>query len=198
MRTYQDQMTIVGPLWSAVGLHKGITMHDSPQRLLLLACTATKRPDLGPLPALQRYDGPSFRTLRKWRTLNPRDAERLDVLILSARLGLINVAAPIEHYDQRMTRQQAVALQPAVSAALQQFFALRSPYAATLFHLGQDYIPALVPDLDQQIDSIQRAERVRAWLTSITESKFGILSLTEGGIGRRLGQLKGWLENPRN
>ncbi len=97
-----------------------------------------------------------------------------------------------------MTQQQAVALQPAVSAALQQFLASRSPYAATLLHLGQGYLPALVPDLDNMMDSVQRAGRVRAWLTSVAESKFGILSLTEGGIGRRLGQLKGWLETPRN
>ncbi len=90
-------------------------MHDPPHRLLILACTATKRPDLGPLPALQRYDGPSFRTVRRWRTLNPCDAERLDILILSARLGLITADAPIEDYDQRMTQRQAVALQPAVS-----------------------------------------------------------------------------------
>jgi hypothetical protein len=105
---------------------------------------------------------------------------------------------PIEDYDQRMTHQQAVALQPAVSAVLQQFLASRSPYAATLIHLGQAYLPALVPGLDQKIDSVQRAERVCAWLTNITGAKLGILSLTEGGIGRRLGQLKGWLENPRN
>jgi Family of unknown function (DUF6884) len=178
--------------------HKGITMPDSPQCLLLLACTATKRPDPSPLPALQRYDGPSFRTLRKWRTVYPGGAKQLDILILSARLGLIAADALIENYDQRMTQQQAVALQPAVSAALQQFLALRSPYAATLIHLGQGYLSALVPGLDQKIDSVQRAERVCAWLTNITGAKLGILSLTGGGIGRRLSQLKGWLENPRN
>jgi hypothetical protein len=105
---------------------------------------------------------------------------------------------PIEQYDQRMTQQRAVALQPAVSAVLQQFLALRSPYATTLIHLGQGYLPALVPNLGEQLASIQRAERVCAWLTNITGAKLGILSLTEGGIGRRLGQLKAWLGNPRN
>jgi Family of unknown function (DUF6884) len=178
--------------------HKEITMPNPPHRLLVLACTATKRPDLSPLPALQRYDGPSFRTLRRWRTLNPHDAERLDVLILSARLGLIAADALIEDYDQRMTQQQAVALQPAVSAALQQFLALRSPYAATLLHLGQGYLSALVPDLDNRMDSVQRADMVRAWLTGVAGPKLGILSLTEGGIGRRLGQLKSWLETTRD
>jgi hypothetical protein len=169
-------------------------MHDPPHRLLVLACTATKRHDRGPLPALQRYDGPSFRTLRRWRMLHPGNAEQLDVLILSARMGLITADTPIEGYDQRMTPRQAVALQPAVSAALQQFFALRSPYSATLIHLGQDYLPALAPDLGNGPDAAERARQVHTRLATIAGVQPGIVTLTAGGIGARLGQIKRWLE----
>jgi hypothetical protein len=172
-------------------------MHDPPHRLLILACTATKRHDLGQLPALRRYDGPSFRTVRRWRILHPYDAERLGIIILSARLGLITADAPIEDYDQRMTQRQAVALQPAVSAALHQFFALHSPYAATLIHLGQDYLPALVPDLDNRLDAAERARHVHTQLATIAGVQPGIVTLTAGGIGMRLGQIKRWLEDPR-
>ena len=173
-------------------------MHDPPHRLLILACTATKRHDLAPLPALQRYDGPSFRTVRRWRTLNPYDAERLDVLILSARLGLITADAPIEDYDQRMTQQQAVALQPAVSVALQLFFELHSPYAATLIHLGQDYLSALAPDLGNGLDTAERARQIHTWLATLAGVQPGIVTLTAGGIGTRLGQIKRWLEDPHD
>ena len=34
------------------------------RRLLVLACSATKRPDAGYIPARERYDGPLWRTLR--------------------------------------------------------------------------------------------------------------------------------------
>jgi hypothetical protein len=170
-------------------------MHDSTHRLLILAFTATKRHELGLLPALRRYDGPSFRTVRRWRMLNPRDAERLDILIISARLGLITADTPIKDYDQRMTQRQAVALQPAVSAALHQFFALRSPYAATLIHLGQDYLPALTPELGNGLDAAERARHVHTWLATIAGVQPGIITLTAGGIGTRLGQIKRWLED---
>jgi hypothetical protein len=93
-------------------------LQHQPRRLLLLACTATKRADPHPIPAIERYDGPSFRTLRKWRAANPAAAAHLDVLILSARLGLITAGVLIGDYNQRMTRVRAAELRKAVDAAL--------------------------------------------------------------------------------
>jgi hypothetical protein len=170
-------------------------MNDPPRRLLILACTATKRRDQNPMPALRRYDGPSFRTVRKWQTINPNDAQQMDILILSAKLGLIAADTPIEDYDQRMTPERAAVLQPVVSSALQQFLAKHGPYAATLVHLGQDYIPTLVPNLDRSMDAVQRSRQLREELIAIAATQLGTLTLTEGGIGARLGQLKRWLEN---
>ena len=171
-------------------------MNDPPRRLLILACTATKRRDQNPIPALLRYDGPSFRTLRKWQTANAADAERMDLLILSAKLGLIAADTEIEDYDQRMTPERAAVLQPVVSSALQQFLAKHGPYAATLVHLGQDYLLALVPNLRRSMDSVQRSRQLREELIAIAATQLGTLTVTEGGIGARLGQLKRWLENP--
>ncbi|NCC36790.1 MAG: hypothetical protein EOM24_32980, partial [Chloroflexia bacterium] len=42
-----------------------------PRRLLIIACTATQRPDVRLLPALDRYDGPSFRVVRRWLSDHP-------------------------------------------------------------------------------------------------------------------------------
>ena len=36
-------------------------------RLLIVACSRAKRPDAGSLPAIDRYDGPAFRLLRRAR-----------------------------------------------------------------------------------------------------------------------------------
>lgn len=149
-------------------------MSATPRRLLLMACTATKLAAPHPIPAIQRYDGPSFRILRKWQRAYPDLAGQLDVLILSAKLGLISSEQPIENYNQRLTRERAAVLQPLISAALQRFVAEHGPYAATLLHLGRDYVPAIAP------------EELRSEL-------FGTLTRTSGGIGIRLRHISAWL-----
>ncbi len=147
---------------------------DRAQRLIVLACTATKRADPHPLLAIQRYDGPSFRTLRKWQATNPTSAAQLDVCILSAKLGLITADTLISDYNQCMTRERAAELRQPVRSALAHIVAQRGSYSATLIHLGQDYLSALT-------------------LEQIQTAPFGAVTLTAGGIGTRLGQLKAWL-----
>ncbi len=74
---------------------------DSPgaSRLLVLACSATKRSDPGYLPALYRYEGPL------WQTLRAADPGRrkTKVAFLSARHGFQDAAARLENYDARLT-----------------------------------------------------------------------------------------------
>ena len=147
---------------------------DRPKRLIVLACTATKHADPDPLLAIRRYDGPSFRTLRTWQAANRTSAEQLDVCILSAKLGLITADTLISDYNQRMTRERAAELRQPVHSALAHIVAQRGYYSATLIYLGQDYLPALT-------------------LEQIQTVPFGTVTLTVGGIGTRLGQLKAWL-----
>lgn len=70
-----------------------------PNRLLILACSATKRRDPGWIPAHERYDGPLWQT---WRTADP-DRRLARVGFLSARYGFRAVDSPIEDYDARLT-----------------------------------------------------------------------------------------------
>ena len=37
-----------------------------PDRMLILACSRRKRPDEGLLPAIERYDGPALRVVRRF------------------------------------------------------------------------------------------------------------------------------------
>jgi hypothetical protein len=88
---------------------------SSTERLLILACSQRKRPDEGLLPAVERYDGPTFRVLRRF--LREGISEPPDVLILSAEHGLIPQDLPIAAYDRKMTPARARELRPQILAA---------------------------------------------------------------------------------
>lgn len=69
------------------------------RRLLILACSATKRPDTGSLPARLRYEGPLWQTLR---SVDP-DGARARVSFLSAHYEFRDADTPIAYYDARLT-----------------------------------------------------------------------------------------------
>ena len=71
------------------------------RHLVVLGCSATKLDSEGLLPAIARYDGPSYRVLNNYL----RDVQwptSLSVGILSAEHGLIGGLTHIENYDRRM------------------------------------------------------------------------------------------------
>lgn len=74
-----------------------------PRRLVILACSGTKRPGGGTMPARERYDGPL------WQTLRAADPEghRAQVAVLSARYGFRAADTPIADYDARLGRELA-------------------------------------------------------------------------------------------
>jgi hypothetical protein len=74
-----------------------------PRRLLILACSATKRHDPNPIPARDRYHGPLCRTLR---ATDPR-GRLARVGFLSARFGFRDARTPIEDYDARLSEELA-------------------------------------------------------------------------------------------
>ena len=72
-------------------------------RLLILACSATKRQNPGWMPAWERYDGPLWQT---WRAVDP-ERRLARVGFLSARYGFGTGDRPIEDYDARLTAELA-------------------------------------------------------------------------------------------
>ncbi|GAA4134681.1 hypothetical protein ACFFTN_13075 [Aminobacter aganoensis] len=70
-----------------------------PKRLLILACSTTKRHDAGHIPANVRYDGPLWQTLR---AADP-NGTRASVAFLSAHYGFRDATTPIADYDARLT-----------------------------------------------------------------------------------------------
>ncbi|MFV9506905.1 MAG: DUF6884 domain-containing protein [Oscillochloridaceae bacterium umkhey_bin13] len=143
-------------------------------RLLIIACTATKRHEVRLLPAIERYCGPSFRVLRRWLSDHSEATTRLDVSILSAEFGLIPAIQPIPDYDRHMTAARAVELRAQVRATLEHLLALRS-YTSIYLSAGQIYRQTLGD------------------LSTITGLRNLSTAPDGAGIGTQLGALKRWL-----
>lgn len=74
--------------------------------MLILARSATKRGGPEHIPAIERYNGPLWRTLR---AIDPA-GEKAKVAFVSARLGFRAASVPIEMYDARITEEMAEAM----------------------------------------------------------------------------------------
>ena len=74
----------------------------SKERLLILSCSDAKRVGLG--KAIDIYDGPVYRVVRKYLAQN----DSLDVKIISAKYGIISKDTPIESYDEKLTYEKAL------------------------------------------------------------------------------------------
>lgn len=147
---------------------RGSRLHSPSSRLLLLACSATKRKNRRLLPAIDRYDGPAFRTLRKFWREGGQSPQPKDVYILSAKFGLIRGTKQIPHYDQVMNRSRATRLASKAGKALKSTIKKRA-YEDGLAVMGLRYRQVL------ELETI--------WPFSVAN----------GGIGYQLGILKSWL-----
>jgi len=141
------------------------------QRLLMTSCSARKRTDAGLMPALEWYDGPSFRVLRRFLAQHPLD--QLDTVILSARFGLVDSAERIPYYNQPLTCEGMQALQPVVKAAVEQRLQAK-PYKEIFVCVSRPYARVLGIALDR----------------TATEAR---IQVATGQPGRRLSELHDWL-----
>ena len=119
------------------------------RKLLILGCADRKRDTGGLLPALDRYDGPAYRVLRKFLRAY-QWPENLSVGVLSAKYGLFGVFTGIEDYDVRMDMGLAQAKSAECSATLKKWAA---SHESIYLSLGREYLPALQPALETLEDS---------------------------------------------
>jgi hypothetical protein len=142
-------------------------------RLLLLSCSQRKRTDKAKLPAVERYDGPAYRLLRRY--LQASD-EHLDIFILSAKFGFIRYDYPIPYYDRRMTSERAKQLQPLLLRQARRYWNdLGETTSNQIFvTLGRAYQPA--------VSGIQEICPPTAEL-----------KMASGSSGKRLAALHDWL-----
>ncbi len=113
------------------------------KQLLILGCSQTKRKCGGLLPAIDRYDGPPFRVIRKFLREHhwPQD---VSIGVLSARHGLFGVLKGIRDYDVRMDLATARSKAPECLSVLRRWVADHESFHLSL---GKDYLPAIEPAL---------------------------------------------------
>ena len=146
--------------------------------LLIISCSQRKIETPGLLPAIDRYDGPTYRTLRKFCPdgLPPLN---LDVVIISAKYGLLRSKQLIESYDQRMTEKRADELRPKVQVELKALIQ------------GRRECPFSLGAYDQVFINLGKT-----YMRTLEGFHWGLLSTLEasGGIGQKTSQMKTWLE----
>jgi hypothetical protein len=144
----------------------------TPQYLLILACSQRKRSNSGLIPAIERYDGVNFRVIRKARREGYWPTN-LEVLILSARFGLLKPNVAIADYDLRMTKYLATAMRSTVEFQLIEGIKAKS-YTEIFVNLGRDYLLAL-----------------GSWETALPP--WTTVIYARGGIGQKASQMRNWL-----
>jgi hypothetical protein len=137
--------------------------------MLILACSRRKRPDPEALPAIERYDGPAFRVLRRY--LREGGAAPA-TLVLSAALGLIQAEQPVPSYDHRLTAKDVARVKPIVKANLLAFASRQGPFTEAMVCGGGLYAEVLA-------DGIEDVDCVVQWAT--------------GPPGRQTARLSDWL-----
>ncbi len=125
------------------------------------------------MPAMDRYDGPAYKIVRKCLGAVP-DARTYDeFLILSAEFGLIPDSRRILYYDRRMTVERAEELHKQTLHTLKPILSSGWIYRAVFVYMGKTYHRAI--------------EGVDAYFPDIQYS--------HGGIGVQLSQLRQFLYN---
>ena len=145
------------------------------QRLVILACSQRKVQSKLLMPAIERYDGPAYKVVRKWLRTIPDARLHLDFLILSAEFGLISDSQRIPYYDRRMTVERAKELHEETLYALKTIFS-SDRYRAVFVCMGKTYRRAI--------------EGINAFFPNIEYS--------HGGIGMQISQLRQFLYNDGN
>jgi hypothetical protein len=150
-----------------------MTSTHAPERLLIVACSASKRNDEGLLPASRRYTGVAYTLIHRWLR-EERAPTPTGIAILSAAYGLIAWDAPIAFYNRLMTSERAYELQASLQQQWAELITAYEHLTHIHVHAGQVYRNAL-----QQLPLAATGART-TW--------------SSGGIGVQLGQLKRWLQ----
>ena len=140
--------------------------------LLIISCSATKCPCPEPLPAIDRYIGYNYKIIRRLMRegLFPCN---MDILILSAKYGLIQPETLIENYNQIMSKQRAGELQDEVGEALDLHLGAMN-YAELFVNLGKNYMIA-----------VEKSIQMYRQRTKIKHAK--------GGMGSKGGEMRRWI-----
>ncbi len=141
------------------------------KRIVIISCSQRKKTDENILPAIERYDGPNFRLLRKYLSLS---TDKLDVYVLSAKFGLLSYTTEIPFYEQKLSNQQFHELTEASRIQANRFFAETEKPKEVFINLGSAYQQVFAPILEKLAQT-------------------NSLTFTSGSSGKRLAEMHDWL-----
>lgn len=135
------------------------------KRIIITSCADVKKSEKN-IPAMELYDGPAYRIMRKHH-FPPENTH-----IISAKYDLIRGDTQISFYDQRMTTKRAVELSSIIEKGIEDIIK-QNPSADIFVNLGRTYTITLG--------------------SSETTLRNHNATFAKGRIGERLHQLKMWL-----
>ena len=147
----------------------------SANSLIILGCSRRKRRTSRLLPAIDRYDGPTFRVLR--RCIADQPELLLGTYILSARFGLVRGDYQLPPYDRSARSGWSSSAAAQISLRLGRAFAARNPRRVFVC-VGRRYGSILEEPLRRMIGATP-------------------LTVAEGGIGARASRLRYWLNDEK-
>lgn len=110
-------------------------------KLLIISCSKRKQENKGLLPAFERYDGQVYRSLKKMKRENKYPTD-LDIIIISAKYGLICPDKKIEYYDQLMDAENAKKYHDVTLNNLETL-CNKKRYNSVCINLGKNYLMAI-------------------------------------------------------
>jgi cytoplasmic iron level regulating protein YaaA (DUF328/UPF0246 family) len=142
------------------------------RRLLVIGCSNLKRKTQEKISAWSLYDGVVFRTLKRLERAGdfPDD---LDIVIISAKYGMVQQKEKIKSYDLRMNSSLAKSQSDKIVHGLKRTL-IRRKYSEVCINLGKDYLLALGTPTE--------------WVPKFTK-----LTYIKGPIGKRLHDLRAWV-----
>lgn len=117
--------------------------------LLIQSCSNRKREASSRIPALERYDGYFFRIIKKAMSEGAL-RDDIDIVILSAEFGLIDLDDPIPMYDRQMTSKRAEELRDDVLSSLASRVRTDG-YETVVVNMANEYEKA-IEGIDSQLD----------------------------------------------
>lgn len=109
--------------------------------LLIISCSQRKASISNPAYAIELYDGPIFRMIRRMKQ-EDKFPEGVHILIISARYGLLGSYDLIERYNQKMTEKRAKELKHEIKRELNKFLSNKR-FKVIFIGMGKNYCSCL-------------------------------------------------------
>lgn len=132
--------------------------------LLIISCAKCKVKTPGVIPAYERYHGSKTGGVYPMLHKAINDGylpENLDILIISAKYGLLEWDEPIEYYNQKMDDKRISELRSSIQADLESYLSGRD-YDQIFINLGEEYRKTLRGfNFDQYIKGVVKLEKCK-------------------------------------